>query len=148
MAANTKRSILCRYLSDKTSPVAVMLVGLLISVVPFALLGPSPFIEPLFRELHIFGQWHVWVGLVLLGTGCAMGLMPVLPAVLSASDRVRILMGIGIQALHDFGSKRHHLLVEQKRDFISVDWGLQSAFFKPAFIMGAELLCHQCSVMH
>lgn len=79
---------LCRYLSDKTSPVAVMLVGLLISVVPFALLGPSPFIEPLFRKLHIFDQWHVWVGLVFLGAGCAMGLMPVLPATLSAAEKV------------------------------------------------------------
>ena len=79
---------LCRWLSDKTSPVAVMLTGLLISVVPFVILGPSPFIEPLFRKLHIFGPWHVWLGLVFLGSGCAMGLMPVLPAVLASAGEV------------------------------------------------------------
>lgn len=77
----------CRWLSDKSSPVIIVVVGLLISVVPFALLGPSPFLEPLLERAHLLGGWHVWVSLVLLGSGCAMSLMPILPALLTAAEK-------------------------------------------------------------
>lgn len=87
----SKETELCRWLSDKSGPVSVMLVGLLISVIPFGLLGPSPFLAALFARAHLSGTWHVWVSLVLLGAGCAMCLMPVLPALLAAAEKVCII---------------------------------------------------------
>lgn len=76
-----------RWLSDRTSPVAVIIFGLLLCVIPFALMGPSPFLKPLLAG--VMGTWHIWVSLVLLGAGCAMGLLPVLPAVLTTIDEAR-----------------------------------------------------------
>jgi MFS family permease len=78
------------WLSDKTSPIAVIITGLLLCVPPFALLGPSPFLKPALASAGLLGGWLIWFSLVLLGSGCAFGLMPVLPAVLAVADRENI----------------------------------------------------------
>lgn len=76
------------WLSDRTSPMGVIVVGQLVSVVPFALLGPSPLLQQMLRPVR--GQWHIWASLAILGAGCAFGLMPVLPAILNAAEEVRL----------------------------------------------------------
>jgi len=75
------------WLSDKSSPNAVIVTGLLLCVLPFALLGPSPLFRPALEAAGLLGGWLIWLSLILLGAGCAFGLMPVLPAVLAVADR-------------------------------------------------------------
>ena len=72
-----------------TSPLRVIIAGQLLCVLPYAGLGPSPPLRPILAAAGLLGPWMIWVSLVLLGAGCAFCLMPVLPAILAAADKVR-----------------------------------------------------------
>ena len=72
-----------------TSPLRVIIAGQLLCVLPYALLGPSPPLRPILAAAGLLGPWMIWASLVLVGAGCAFCLMPVLPAILAAADKVR-----------------------------------------------------------
>ena len=46
------------------SPNSVIVAGLLLCVLPFALLGPSPLLRPLLAAAGLLGQWLIWLSLV------------------------------------------------------------------------------------
>ena len=82
----------CRWLSDIFTPRPVIIAGLIISVIPFATIAPSPILRPLFSALNIPETVLIWASSALVGIGCAFGFSPVVPAILGYTDFVRLFM--------------------------------------------------------
>ena len=62
---------------------------MLLLVIPFAFMGSTPLFG--LSATAALGPWRIWAGVLVLGAGAAICLLPTVPAALAAADQVTFL---------------------------------------------------------